>query len=370
MIRNWLSLSRPLEKLMRRQLIPLVLMLALVPVCHSTQDAAPSPGDHPRNVILFVGDGMGTTHFTVLHRIRGAESTLPRFTNAGLVTSHSASDIVTDSGAAATALATGVKTDNGALSVTPDGEPVETALELAEKSGRATGLVTTTGFWDATPAAFASHTPSRQNAEEIVRQILSSGVDLVISNGAEKFGVENRPTVEELAGEFGYTPIISAAGLTKRDGKVLALFPGNELDLDYEEAPLPVLTRFSIDQLSGDPDGFFLVVETEGTDTASHENETEAVLRSLRSLDEAVSIALDFARANGETLVLFTGDHETGAFEISPSGNGTDLKLDWFSKHHTGQALPVFAYGPGSEQFSGWHDNTDIGKTLKMMMAE
>lgn len=357
---------------MTRKLSLLLLIPLFLGSCRTADHAAVRSMDEPvpKNIILFIGDGMASTHFTVLNQLRGSESTLPRFTSSALVTTHSASSSVTDSGAAATAMASGIKTTNAALSVTPDGREVETVLEIAERRGMMTGLVTTTGFWDATPAAFASHTLDRGDALGIAPQMLTSGVDLVISNGSEKFGVDGIPSIAEVADQFGYVAITNATGLVPTPGKVLVLFPGNDLDLDHPEAPLPVLTRYAIEQLAGDPDGFFLMIESEGTDTASHRNETEAVLDSLRSLDEAVAIALDYAEANGETLVLFTGDHETGGFQIVPPDASGELKLEWFSGRHTGQALPVFAYGPGSDRFSGWIDNTDIGNWLKEMVEK
>lgn len=361
---------------MIRKLVLVALIPLLVAGCRATQEASLLPLETgtpatstPRNIILFVGDGMASTHFTVLHHLRGESSTLPRFTSSAMVMTHSDSSLVTDSGAAATAMAAGIKTTNAALSVTPTGEEVKTVLEIAEDRGLMTGLVTTTNFWDATPAAFAAHTLSRRNARLIVDQMLSSGVDLVISNGSEKFGVDDAPSIDELSSRYGYTSITSAAGLVPTAGKVLALFPGNPLELDHPDAPLPVLTAYALEQLSGDPQGFFLMIEHEGTDGASHRNETEHVLESLRSIDQAVAIALDYAETNGDTLLLFTGDHETGALQISPSGDSGEMKLEWFSGHHTGQALPIFAYGPGSSVFTGWIDNTDIGKWLKEMVA-
>ncbi|MDX1582650.1 MAG: alkaline phosphatase [Thermoanaerobaculia bacterium] len=361
---------------MIRRLIPLLLILAVAPACRSDEgllEIPPPRGpEGPQNIILLIGDGMGMTHFTVLDQIRGEESSLPRFTSAAIVTTHSADSLVADSGASATAMATGIKTINGALSMTPSGEPVETVLELAEEKGMATGLVTTSRFWDATPAAFAAHTMDR-NGPGVLEQVLASGADLVISNDVQSLGADDRPSVPELARTYGYTPVGTASELVPIEGKILALFPGNENDLDFPDAPLPTLARFAIETLSADPDGFFLMIESEGTDTASHNNETELVLDSLRSLDGAVSAALEFAAANGDTLVLFTGDHETGGFQIASPTRGDDpreLHLEWFSGRHTGQAIPIFAYGPGANRFEGWIDNTDIGKTLKEMVQE
>lgn len=351
---------------MNRKLFLLILIALTIAGCRSVDQAVPIEREAaPRNIIVVIGDGMGATHFTVLDRIRGEESTLRRFASSALVTTHSASSLVTDSGAAATAMASGVKTTNGALSVTPEGEPVETVLEIAQKRGMMTGLITTTRFWDATPAAFAAHVLSRTNTPVIVDQMLSSGVDLVISNGAERLERDGVPPIDQLGAQYGYEAVTTPEDLLPTDDKILAVFIGDELELDNPAAPLSHLTRYALDHLAGDPDGFFLVIESEGTDGASHKNRTEETLASLRRLDEAVSIALDYAETSGDTLVLFVGDHETGGLEIASPDEGGGLNLKWSTGHHTGQALPLLAFGPGANRFTGWIDNTDIGKWLK-----
>ncbi len=348
--------------------LPLLLLISisfLAAGCRSAVEPPDvAPEEVPKNIILFIGDGMGASHFTLLSRIRGEESSLPRFTSTAMVTTQSASSAVTDSGAAATAMASGVKTTNAALSVTPDGDEVETVLEIAERHGMATGLVTTTRFWDATPAAFAAHTLDRKDAPTIIDQMLSHDVDLIISNGAEQLPEDELTSLMAIAAERGYATFRTPQALEPRDGNVLAVFEGPPMELDNPEAPLPVLTRYALDHLSNDPDGFFLMIESEATDGSSHKNQTKEVLQSLQSLDRSVNLGLDFARSHPDTLVLFVGDHETGALQIAETKEG-DLELEWYSGHHTGQALPIFAYGPGAARFTGWIDNTDIGKWLK-----
>lgn len=353
-------------------LVRLLTALALLATagCQTAPAPASPEPSRPRNVIILIGDGMGASHFTVLDQIRAERSTLQRFHHAGMVTIHSADSLVPDSGSTATAIAAGVRTRNGSLSVTPDGEPVPTVLQLAEQAGKATGLITTTGFWDATPAAFAAHTPSRGATDEIVRQMLATGVELIISNKIETLEAEGRPTLDELAAIHGYHPVRSPSELLQAsEGAILAVFPAVENDIDHPDAPLASLTRFAIERLSRDPEGFFLMVEHEGTDTASHRNLDREVLDSLRSLDEAVTVALDFARERGDTLVIFTSDHETGALQIGAKEDGA-LELQWFSRRHTGQAVPLFAHGPGARDLSGWIDGPEIGIRLKKLISE
>ena len=134
------------------------------------------------------------------------------------------------------------------------------------------------------------------------------------------------------------------------------------------QAPLPVLASKAISLLSSDPQGFFLVIEHEGVDGASHNNANENVVASLRSLDTVVGEALDFAAADGKTLVIVIGDHETGGLSLAAGEGPAGVNARWGTKDHTGGAVPVFAFGPGAAEFSGMIDNTDIAKKLFALM--
>ncbi len=323
----------------------------------------------PKNVIFLVGDGMGTAHFTILRVSGKGESRIGGMPVVGLVTTQSADDVVTDSGAAATAYATGFKTNNESLSVDATGTSHETVLEVAERAGKATGLVTTSYFWDATPAAFASHVKSRTQSLDIVNQMLHSGVEVIAGTGVERFGKQQWPAIDQLAKDAGFTLVREAAELNAASGPhVIAVFPSQPRDVDFPQAPLPQLARWALQRLQGDPDGFFLLIEEEGTDSSSHENNRPDLQASVASLDAAAGVALDFAAKRGDTLVVVTGDHETGALRISDTKKGR-LRLEFSTIDHTGSAVPIFAYGPGSAAFAGFLDNTDVGKKLLSFVA-
>lgn len=346
----------------------LLLAPLLLPGCSAaTGNTAPAPSDRaiPANIIVFIADGIGSTHFTVMDRTAGESSALRRFSHSGMVMTHSGDAIVTDSGASASAYATGHKARNRALSIAMDGKPKMTALEIAEQRGFATGLATTSAFFDATLAAFAAHSPTRYEHPQIIEQMMASGVDLVISNGLAAMGSEGRPPVSELGQRHDLVTVTDPAEMASAgDGRLLAVFPSfGENDLDHPDFPLPRITEFSIDRLGAQAERFFVVIETEATDTASHRNETADVLTGLDSLNEAVNVALDFAKQS-DTLVILTGDHETGAFQIYEDRESPELALVWGTTGHTGQAIPVFAYGPGAERFTGWLDNTEVGQAL------
>jgi len=141
------------------------------------------------------------------------------------------------------------------------------------------------------------------------------------------------------------------------------VFQGEERDLDVPAAPLPLLAQFAIDHLAGDPDGFFLLIEEEGTDSSSHQNNIPDVRKALESFDKAVGVALDFAAKRGDTLVIAMSDHETGGLRITDTRTGK-FRMEWSSTDHTGTVVPLFAFGPGSAAFAGFQDNTDVGKKL------
>jgi alkaline phosphatase len=321
----------------------------------------------PKNIVLMVGDGMGASHFAAARILRGEAFAAGRFPVTGLVSTASASSLVTDSAAAATAMATGTKSNNRTLGLDPEGRPLPTLVERAEGEGKATGLVTTTFFGDATPAAFAVHTARREQVADIVGQLLGSGVDLIAGTGAELFGHNGLPTLPDAAVKHGWSLVTEPTALaTAPASKVLAVFPSQRNDTDVPEARLPDLARWALARLSTDPDGFFLVLEHEGTDKASHENAADDLRTSLRSFDEAVGVVADFARRRGDTLVLVVGDHETGGLRVLSDAAGA-LSLEFGTAYHTGALVPLFALGPGAERFGGFYENTEIARKVRAL---
>jgi alkaline phosphatase len=332
---------------------------------------AATAGPAPKNVILLIADGAGLGHFTYAKSIRAENFRTGTMPVIGLFTTNCADRTVTDSAAAATAFATGQKTNYEMLSVDPKTlAPMETVLEAAEKRGKATGLVTTSNFFDATPAAFAAHAKHRHD-EGVDLQMLRSGADVIAGTQLEDFTNEPSPELAKAAAENGYTIVNTRQKLdaAPQNTKLLAIFQWQERNLDVPEAPLPVLARWAIDHLDDDPDGFFLLIEHEGSDSCSHQNNGADLRKALASFDEAVGVALDFASKRTDTLVIVTGDHETGGLRVSETKQLSKLRVEWSTTEHTATMLPLFAYGPGSAVFGGVQDNTDVGKKLRTAVA-
>ena len=333
-------------------------LLALIPFLVSASASAASP---PRNIIFFVGDGMGPAHVTALRNLRGDQLNIGRMRLAAFHATAAADRAVTDSAAGATAFSCGVKTRYEAVGVDASGASQPTVLEAAEKRGMSTGVVTTAAFFDATPAAFLAHVDNRRQYSKIVAQMLGSGAEVIAGTGLDQFGKNDLPAIETLAKGAGYSLVRSKSELGASAVPTLVVLPTQPRDLDQTDLPLPELTRWAIDRLKGDPDGFFLVVEHEGIDSSSHQNNSLDVAASLQSFDTAVGVALDFA-ADGRTLVIVTGDHETGGLRISER-NGKP-RTEWSTADHTAVAVPLFLSGPGLEEVKGLIENNEIGNAL------
>ncbi len=304
----------------------LLLVLFLAPTT-AAQDAP----ERPRNLIVMIADGFGPASATLARGVKGAPLTLDGILR-GAVSTAATSSRVTDSAAAGTALASGIKTYNGAIGVDTLRRPVGTLFEAAEAEGMATGLVATSRITHATPAAFVAHVAARGEEEEIAAQLVASGVDVVFGGGRRFFVPEDeggsRTDGRNLLDESGATLIADPSALEAAERTpVLGLFARDHLDYEVDRTAQPSLaamTRRALDLLRGNERGFVLMVEGSRIDHAAHSNDPGGHARDILAYDEAVRVALDFARADGQTLVVSTADHETGGMTL-----GRDGIYDW-----------------------------------------
>ena len=323
-----------------------------------------------------VGDGLGAgaREATRLAAVgRHGELAMDALRYAGWVRTspRDPDELVTDSAAAATALATGVRTRNGSVGVDRRGEPVTSLLDHARRLGKATGLVTTSEVTDATPAAFGAHVTKRGRHRQIARQyVRSSRPDVVLGGGADRWS----PKLLERAESAGWQHVTTRRGLARAPGpKVLGLFAerrmfdrGPEGTGRYDpQVPLRAMTRKALDILAADDDGFFLVIEEEGIDEMAHENNARLTIRATRAFDRTVRLVHRFARRNPGTLVVVLGDHVTGGMAVERRGQhrgldgpfrvkGSKLEffVDWTGRAHTGEATPLNAEGPGARRLA------------------
>ena len=324
-----------------------------------------------KNIIYMIGDGMSVTHVTATMLAQDTPLALERAQFVGLQKSQSASDKVTDSAASGTALATGSKTNNGMIGMSPDKEQLQSIRARAEAAGMATGVIATYSITDATPAAFVAHNESRKNQEDIAADFLKTDIDLFIGGGRDYFTKreDGKDLTQELKAK-GYQ-VVSTIDQVKsiEKGKVAGLLAEKHMPsmIDGRGDILPTATAQALKILSNDNQkGFFLMVEGSQIDGGGHANDAEKVVTETQDFDAAVKIAFDFADKHPGTLVVVTADHETGGMTLPAEGNGYTTKFS--TGGHTGVMIPVYAYGAGACCFSGIMDNTDLPKKMAQLL--
>ncbi len=337
--------------------------------------AAPSDPHAPRAkyVFLFIGDGMAEV------QVAAAGPEFERFPVRGRTTTHDIFRGVTDSAAAATAMATGHKTSSGVLGMNPLGTLSYASIaESARDAGYKVGIVTTVSLDHATPAAFYAKSARRDDYYGIARQIPASRF--------EYFGGGSllKPEAFVLIATAGYAIVDDAAtfrslapGTPPGSGKVVAVnavLAGSgsmpyDIDRDSGDLSFADYVAKGIELLDGTA-GFFMMAEAGKIDWACHANDAAAAIGEVRALDRAVAEALAFAEKHpGDVLVVVTGDHETGGMKYTPASGSSAAKIAWTGTGHTGLPVSTFASGTGQELFAGNYDNTDIFRKLSAVMG-
>ncbi len=336
-----------------------------------------------KNIILYIGDGMGISEITAARiKLHGANGrlALDGMPVTGLVKTHSADNLITDSAAGATALATGVKTKNHMEGVAEDSSRMGTILECARDHGLSTGLVATSSITHATPAAFASHVATRYDQSDIASQLLDARVDVLLGGGVQFFIPKSdsgsvRPderNLLQLAVSLGYRVVRDREDLANvHSGKLLGLFAPDGMTTQTPPEPsLAEMTSRALEILQQNKKGFFLMVEGSQIDWAGHGNDFENSVRQLSLFDDAVRKGLEFSAKNTGTLVIVTADHETGGLDIlQGTPDGQEVKVKWNTKGHTGQMVPLYASGEQAILFTGVKDNTEIPKIFARLLG-
>ena len=302
---------------------------------------APADPDRPRNVILMIPDGCGWASFTLARLVAGHPLALDSIL-VGACETQSADALITDSGAGATAMASGVRTHNGELGLDPDQRPVATVLEAARARGLSTGLVATSRITHATPAAFAAHVPERDSEDEIAVEELAHHVDVLLGGGRSKFAprgggglrADGRDLIAE-ARRAGYVVVESGAELDAvTHAPVLGLFTPDHMNYDVDRDPnaepaLADMTARALALLARNPRGFFVMIEGSRVDHAAHQKDPATHVGELLAYDRAVAAALAFARRDRHTLVISVADHETGGLTVGAwSERDSTTRLD------------------------------------------
>jgi len=378
--------------------------------------------EKPQNIILFIGDGMGMSHVQAASLQKALnEKKLPiesrltfeNFPVTGYLTTHSETNIVTDSAAAGTALACGVKAKNGMIGKSGDGKDVDSVAVLAKKRGKAVGVVTSVCLDDATPSVFYAHAGSRKETDNILEQaFVSTTYDVLMGGGVMCKGWDDEKLCKKSA-ESGIFYVNSSnlktvtpeAAAGKR---VFGCFDENNNhflnSMDKREAGdkeprLFEITRKALQILvsrSG-ANGFFIMVEGGAIDKYAHSNLSTNVITEVLEFEKTISDTIEFLKEKSlleQTLIVVTADHETGGLVITdkpdvtkgstepkkgkPVDGGTinmpeaspfnRFYVNWMVKTHTCSWVPLFATGPESQCFAGRHDNTDVAKIIASLL--
>ncbi|WP_413375970.1 alkaline phosphatase [Alkalihalobacillus sp. 1P02AB] len=344
-----------------------------------------SSGEEVENVIFMIPDGFSTGYATNYRIYKGKETIFDKIL-VGMMKTYSEDNWVTDSAAAGTAMETGVKTNNGMISVTPDGEELTTILEVANEAGKSTGLVATSTVTHATPAVFASHVESRGSEADIALQMIEK-VDVLLGGGKNNFLPEteggNQPErhVIEEAMMKGFQFVETRDELLTIRGdhqQLLGLFateamaPELERNQTTNEPSLAEMTEAAIQTLSKEGNGFFLMVEGSQIDWAGHAHDAAWAMTETEAFEAAVQKAVEFAEQDGNTLIVIAGDHETGGMTVG----GYDEYLANIDVLHDVKATGNYIASQLNEKRSNAHNvlahyaNTELTKEEEERIME
>ncbi len=365
-----------------------------------------------KNVIYLIGDGMG---FGAVSSLLLDDDSLTGFELSpviGLSETCSANNYVTDSPAGGTALATGVRTLNGYLGVDVNGVPLESVLKKAQKMGKKSGIVVNTTLTEATPAAFYAGVLNRSKSFDIARQFVDSGVDVAIGAGLSAF--VNRPDSLDLtavlmdkgydvylqwkdvmeSGSDKFVGILPMDNVHRRNKKrteagaadgaevclAAKLASGGEsaVGIKMEAQPEQYLEKAVAKALSvldkkGKKEGFFLMIESAIIDGYGHNNDSDGMIDEMNEFNRTLKVLVNYVNSHPGTLLVVTADHETGGTSVGYKGHNVGEKvpvsLTFSTKGHTGNIVPVFAYGEGADFFGGVMKNTDLPKIIDKLMS-
>jgi alkaline phosphatase len=327
-----------------------------------------------KNVIFMIGDGMGPAQVMGGLLANHGQLFMQQAQATGLSLTQNQYGKITDSAASATAMATGHKTYNAGLGTDSLGHRFRSIMHDARAHGKATGLVVGCELTDATPAAFAIVHPDRNDHEAIAAKYLAAPIDFMYAGGLQYF--TQRKDHQNLLQQWqrqGYqvaTTPAQAAALTGPHAVALLAPGGPQPVAERTAAYMRLGVGKALEILGHNPQGFFLMIEGSQIDDAGHFNNATYNVQEVLDFDQQVGRAFAFAAANGETLVVVTADHETGGYTlVDGDAQAGRVVANFATNKHTAVMVPVFAYGPGSELFTGMYQNTDLYVRLKQALG-
>ena len=329
-------------------------------------------GAKPKNMILVIGDGTGINQISALEFYKEGEVYYENFPIVGLSKTSSTS-LITDSAAAGTAMACGEKTYNKAIGVDADGVRVPNITEFMAERGASNGIIATSSITHATPACFYAHHTDRNDHEIIASFLPKSNIDFFAGPGLRYFNErKDKANLLDTLVASGFT--VDTSNLTSHPEaqKVGYLLADKDMPTMLEgRGPfLPNASALALNHLAKNDKGFFLMVEGSQVDWGGHDNDFDYMITELIDLDNTLGTLLEFARADQSTLIVVTGDHATGGLSLSADNRDYDtIKPTFSSPGHNADWIPVFAYGPGAETFSGVYENNELFHKIKALLS-
>lgn len=332
-----------------------------------------------KNIILMIGDGMGINTINAAEVVKGDKLIMSGIKHQTEVTTHSQSVTdgyaeFTDSAASSTAISTGYKTDNGCIGVDPDGNELETIVEVAQSYGMETGLVDRHYVCHATPAGMVAHNSLRSNYQQILREMIRADVNVMFGGGSKFY--KNSVKVQNTVDECGYTYITEEQellDLTAEDDKVLGMFAYDNMGAADMWPSLTTMTSKALEMLDNDK-GFFLMVEGSNIDVYAANEDMASTMEQMQAFDHSVDYVLDWAEDHPGTLVIVTADHETGGVQVPENATPEDINDSCFTSdgEHTNTNVRLMAAGAQSAGIceKDLIDNTDIAKYMRKVLEE
>ena len=321
-------------------------------------------GKKVKNVVLMIGDGMSLMHVYSAWTANRGKLYLDNSQVVGLSKTYCANKLITDSGAGGTAIAIGQKTNYHSVGVDAQGNEQPSLITLAKQKGLSAGIAVTCRLWDATPADFCCHNVDRDEEYDLIADYVNCGADYVIGGGAEKF--ENRPDGRNIFQELeakGYQVARSwEEAQALKDGKIFAVTDPKDTPVPAERGDrLAQSALKGMDIMDKNKKGFFMMIEGSQLDDYGHFNDLGLLMEETHDFDRTVGKVFEWAAKDGETLVVVTADHETGGLTLVDGDlQKGEIKCKFSTGSHSGVMVPVYAFGPGSEHFTGLYENTAI----------
>lgn len=355
----------------------------------------------PKNIVLISADGMGVCQWQAAMVAAHGKLNLGRMQSAGLLTTNPADVFCGDAPSHSTALATGVNSHKGAVSVDMDNKPVKTITELLKEQGLAVGIVSANTLVEGSIVPFIGHAQNRMATEALTASLVDTGVDVFIGAGSDYFTKspqmggfgpgggqggpggampmgergDKRNLIKELESK-GYQVLHSIDEIRNVKSGKLAGFTGASMNPNIQQGRgdmFPVSVETALNVLQSSAKGFFLMIGDMYVDRASHNSKIDLLCDEAMDLDRAIGKALDFAERDGQTLVLVVGSPEASGMSLV-GGNMAEgtVEAKWSMPgmaNHSGTQVPMFAYGPGADQFMGVLENTEVFGKMKRIFG-